>query len=43
MNSRILERRVTTLEAAQRMLPGREEAPKRLFVWICGQVSSGRK
>ena len=25
------------------MLRGREEVPKRLFLWICGQVSSGRK
>ncbi len=24
------------------MLPGREYAPKRLFVWICGQISVGR-
>jgi hypothetical protein len=25
------------------MLPGRAEVPKRLFVWICSQVSDGRK
>jgi hypothetical protein len=25
------------------MVPGRGEVPKRLFVWICGQVSDGRK
>jgi hypothetical protein len=25
------------------MIPGRGEVPKRLFVWICGQISEGRK
>jgi len=25
------------------MLPGRPEVSKRLFVWICGQISGGRK
>jgi hypothetical protein len=25
------------------MLPGRTEVSKRLFVWICGQISDGRK
>ncbi len=25
------------------MLPGRPEVPKRLFGWICGQISRGRR
>jgi hypothetical protein len=43
MYSNILTRRGEVSRRPKRMLPGRGEVPKRLFVWICGQVSNGRK
>jgi hypothetical protein len=43
MYSKALRQQIRSFQAAERNASGTRTGPEALFVWTCGEISSGRK